>query len=76
MSITPEIYIEELKNLRQFTRWTNRNIDEAIDEMQGRLETGYEFKENQSKMAVKTALEHAKTIVDILNKLHTCHIEY
>lgn len=30
MNITPEKYIEELKNLRHFIRWTNRNIDTAI----------------------------------------------
>ena len=76
MNITPEKYIEELKKLRQFIRWTNKNIDTAIDEMQGRLETGYEFKEDNSKMAVKTAQETAETIVSILNKLQACFIEY
>lgn len=76
MNITPENYIAQLKNIKKLTRWSNRQIDIAIDEMQGRLKTGYTFKEEQSKMAVKNCRELIMTIFSTLNKLENCSIEY
>ena len=47
--ITPEKYIEQLKKSRRSLEYIRRNIDDAIYNMERRLETGYEVCEDTSR---------------------------
>lgn len=74
--MTPEEYIEKLKEMRRSLSSISHNIDEAVYNMNRRLETGYEVCENSSKIATKFAFEGAKNLEKELAILTVSDIEY
>lgn len=74
--MTPEEYIDKLRKLRQETRGINHRVDDAISNMQRRLETGYTFLEDHSKNELVMAIEHASILIRELQQLHSEEITY
>ena len=74
--MTPEEYIAQLKKMRRSLTSIKNNIDEAIYNMERRLETGYEVCETSSKIAAGYAYEAATAVTDGLYDIAECEIEY
>ena len=74
--ITPEQYIEQLKKSRRSLEYIRRNIDDAIYNMERRLETGYEVCEDTSRQNLNNAFESVTTLQKILASLSVSTIEY
>ena len=49
--MTPEEYIEKLKEVQRTLDSVKEDLDRAIDRMQRRIETGYEHLEKDSRLA-------------------------
>ena len=74
--MTPEEYIEQLKQAARMLQSVNSHIDNAVQNMEWRLEKGYEHFETTSKKAASVAAETASGIAGILKKLSEIDIEY
>lgn len=74
--ISPEQYIEQLKKSRRSLEYIRRNIDDAIYNMERRLETGYEVCEDTSKRDLNNAFESVTTLQKILASLSVSEIKY
>lgn len=74
--ITPEKYIEQLKKSRRSLEYIRRNIDDAIYNMERRLETGYEVCEDTSRQDLNNAFESVTTLQKILASLSVSEIKY
>ena len=51
MILTPEEYIENLKEVQRTLDMVKNDLDRAIDKMQRRIETGYDSMEKESRLA-------------------------
>lgn len=74
--ISPEKYIEKLKETRRSLEYIKRNIDDAIYNMERRLETGYEICEDSSKQNLNSAFENTTDVQKILAALSITEIIY
>ena len=75
--MTPEEYMDQLRDVRLSLDSVKVDIERAIHHMERRLITGYENKERDSRLAVGAAREQIKCVV--LPKLWetmTAEIEY
>ncbi len=74
--MTPEKYIETLKEMQRTLDDAKEDLDRAIDRMQRRIETGYESMEQQSRLAALAGREYIKLADDIIYATATAKIEY
>ena len=74
--MTPEEYIEKLKEAQRTLDSVKENLDRAIDRMQRRIETGYESMEQQSRLAALAGREYVKLADNNIYEVATAKIEY
>ena len=74
--MTPEEYIEKLKEVQRTLDMVKEDLDRAIDKMQRRIETGYESMEQESRLAALAGREYVKLVDSTLLEVGTAEIEY
>lgn len=74
--MTPEEYIEKLKEVQRTLDSVKEDLDRAIQRMEKRLETGYEYLEQESRLAALAGREYVKLADDQLLKVGTAKIDY
>lgn len=74
--MTPEEYIEKLKEVRRTLDMVKVDLDRAVDKMQRRIETGYEHLEQVSRLAALAGREYVKLADSTLLEVGTAKIEY
>lgn len=74
--MTPEEYIEKLKEVQRTLDSAKEDLDRAIDRMQRRIETGYEHLERDSRLAALAGRETVKLVDSTLLEVGTAKIEY
>lgn len=74
--MTPEEYIEKLKEMQRTLDDAKEDLGRAIDKMQRRIETGYESMEQDSRLAALAGREYIKLADDIIYATATAKIEY
>ena len=74
--MTPEEYIEKLKEAQRTLDSVKEDLDRAIDRMQRRIETGYESMERDSRLAALAGRETVKLVESTLLEVGTAKIEY
>ena len=74
--MTPEEYIEKLKEVQHTLDMVKEDLDHAIDRMQRRIETGYESMEQKSRLAALAGRETVKLVESTLLEVGTAKIEY
>lgn len=74
--MTPEEYIEKLKEVQRTLDSVKEDLDRAIDKMQRRIETGYESMEQQSRLAALAGREYIKLADSSIYEAATAKIEY
>lgn len=74
--MTPEEYIEKLKEVQRTLDSVKEDLDRAIDRMQRRIETGYESMEQKSRLAALAGREYVKLADSTLLEVGTSKIEY
>lgn len=74
--MTPEEYIEKLKEVQRTLDSAKEDLDRAIQRMEKRLETGYENMEQQSRLAALAGREYIKLADSSIYEAATAKIEY
>jgi len=74
--MTPEEYIEKLKEAQRTLILVKEDLDRAIHRMEKRLETGYEYYEKDSRLAALAGREYIKLVDKSIYELATNKIEY
>ena len=74
--MTPEEYIEKLKEVQRTLDMVKEDLDRAIYKMQRRIETGYESMEQESRLAALAGREYVKLADSTLLEVGTVKIEY
>ena len=74
--MTPEEYIEKLKEVQRTLDMVKEDLDRAIDKMQRRIETGYESMEQESRLAALAGREYVKLADTTLLEVGTAKIDY
>lgn len=74
--MTPEEYIEKLKEVQRTLDMVKEDLDHAIDRMQRRIETGNESMEQKSRLAALAGRETVKLVESTLLEIGTTKIEY
>ena len=74
--MTPEEYIEKLKEVQRTLDSVKDDLDRAIQRMEKRLETGYESMERDSRLAALAGWADIELAGDQLLKVGTAKIEY
>ena len=74
--MTPEEYIEKLKEVQRTLDMVKEDLDRAINKMQRRIETGYESMEQESRLAALAGREYVKLADSTLLEAGTSKIEY
>ena len=74
--MTPEEYIEKLKEAQRTLDMVKEDLDRAIDRMQRRIETGYEHLEKDSRLAALAGRGYVKLADSTLLEVGTAKIEY
>lgn len=74
--MTPEEYIEKLKEAQRTLDMVKEDLARAIDRMQRRIETGYEHLEQDSRLAALTGREYVKLADSKIYETATSKIEY
>lgn len=74
--MTPEEYIEKLKEAQRTLDSVKEDLDRAIDKMQRRIETGYESMERDSRLAALAGRETVKLVESTILEVGTSKIEY
>ena len=74
--MTPEEYIEKLKEVQRTLDSVKNDLDHAIDRMQRRIETGYESMEQKSRLAALAGREYVKLADNTLLEVGTAKIDY
>ena len=74
--MTPEEYIEKLKEAQRTLDSVKEDLDRAIDRMQRRIETGYESMERDSRLAALAGRETVKLVESTLLEVGIAKIEY
>ena len=74
--MTPEEYIENLKEVQRTLDMVKEGLDRAIQRMEKRLETGYEYLEQASRLAALAGREYVKLADSKIYETTTSKIEY
>jgi len=74
--MTPEEYIEKLKEVQRTLDSVKEDLDRAIDKMQRRIETGYEIMEQESRLAALVGRSCIETADRSIYEAATAEIEY
>ena len=74
--MTPEEYIEKLKEVQRTLDSVKEDIDRAIYKMNRRIETGYESLEQDSRLAALAGRETIKLVDNKIHEAATTKIEY
>lgn len=74
--MTPEEYIEKLKEVQRTLDSVKDDLDRAIQRMEKRLETDYESMERDSRLAALAGWADIELTGDQLLKVGTSKIEY
>ena len=74
--MTPEEYIEKLKETQRTLDSAKEDLDRAIDKMQRRIETGYESMEQQSRLAALAGRLYVKLADTSIYETATAKIKY
>ena len=74
--MTPEEYIEKLKEVQRTLDSVKDDLDRAIDKMTRRIETGYESMEQESRLAALAGREYIKLADNKVYEAATAEIEY
>ncbi|MBQ8715901.1 MAG: hypothetical protein IJ552_12005 [Prevotella sp.] len=74
--MTPEEYIEKLKEVQRTLDMVKEDLDRAIDKMQRRIETGYVHLEQDSRLAALAGREYVKLADSTLLEVGTSKIDY
>ena len=74
--MTPEEYIEKLKEVQRTLGSVKDDLDRAIQRMEKRLETGYEYLEQESRLAALAGREYVKLADSSIYEVATAKIEY
>lgn len=74
--MTPEEYIEKLKEVQRNLDSVKEQLDWAIERMQKRVETGYEYLEQKSRLAALVGRELTKLAENKIYKTSTAKIVY
>lgn len=74
--MTPEEYIENLREVQRTLDSVKDDLDRAIGKMQRRIETGYESMEQDSRLAALAGREYIKLADNKIYETATAKIEY
>ncbi len=74
--MTPEEYIEKLKEVQRTLDMVKEDLDRAIQRMEKRLETGYEYLEKESRLVALAGREYVKMADSSIYETATAKIEY
>ena len=74
--MTPEEYIENLREVQRTLDSVKDDLNRAIDKMNRRIETGYESMEQQSRLAALAGREYVKLADNSIYEAATAKIEY
>ncbi len=74
--MTPEEYIEKLKDAQRTLDSVKEDLDRAIYRMQRRIETGFESMERDSRLAALAGRECVKLADSSIYEAATAKIEY
>lgn len=74
--MTPEEYIEKLKEAQRTLDSAMADLERAIDKMQRRIETGYECMEQQSRLSALAGREYIKMVESRVFDVATSVIKY
>lgn len=74
--MTPEKYIENLREVQRTLDSVKDDLDRAIDKMNRRIETGYESMEQDSRLAALAGREYIKLADNKIYETATAKIEY
>lgn len=74
--MTPEEYIEKLKEVQRTLDSVKEDLDRAIYKMNRRIETGYESLEQDSRLAALAGRETIKLVDNKIYEAATTKIEY
>lgn len=74
--MTPEEYIEKLKDAQRILDFAKEDLDRAIDKIQRRIETGYDYMEQDSRLSALAGREFTKMADSYIYELATAKIEY
>lgn len=74
--MTPEEYIENLREVQRTLDSVKDDLDRAIDKMNRRIETGYESMEQDSRLAALAGREYIKLADNKIYETVTAKIEY
>lgn len=74
--MTPEEYVEKLKDAKRILDIAKEDLDRAIDRMQRRIETGYDHLEQDSRLSALASREYTKMADSDIYELATAKIEY
>lgn len=74
--MTPEEYVEKLKEVQCTLDSVKEDLDRAIDRMQRRIGTGYEHLERDSRLAALAGREYVKLADSSIYEAATAKIEY
>ena len=75
-TVSPEEYIERLKDLRRKANDLSHQLERGIFNMESRLDTGYTYLEEYSKINLSNARGLTETINNELKKLCNIKIKY
>lgn len=74
--ITPEEYVEKLKEVQRILKSVREDLDRAIQRMEKRLETGYEHLEQNSRLAALSGREYVRLAESKIYEAATAEIDY
>lgn len=74
--MTPEEYIEKLKDAQRTLDMAKNDLDRAIQRMEKRLETGYSHMETKSRLAALVACDYMKLAGSEILETATSNIDY
>lgn len=74
--MTPEEYIEKMKDAQRILDRVKEDLDRAIDRMQRRIETGYDHLENGSRLAALAGHVYIKLCEKKIYETAKSKIEY
>ena len=75
-TITPEEYIQKLKDVQRILDIAKEDLDRAIDRMQRRIETGYDYMDQDSRLSALAGRENTKMADSDIYELATAKIQY
>lgn len=75
-TITPEEYIQKLKDVQRILDIAKEDLDRAIDRMQRRIETGYDYMDQDSRLSALAGREYTKMADSDIYELATAKIQY